>query len=90
MSKKKKKSKKNIEFEPSSASIDSRSTRGSSVCSEIMNQHFSGQLSKYTNVVKGWQYRWFQLDPATGMLHYYLVRLIFYLDDQCYSLVTLS
>lgn len=75
MSKKKKKSKKekHINFEPSSASLDSNySTRDSSISSEIMNQRFSGQLSKYTNVVKGWQYRWFSLDPNTGMLHYYL------------------
>lgn len=80
MSKKKKKSKKHIDFEPTSASLDSHSTRGSSVSSEIMNQRFSGQLSKYTNVVKGWQYRWFLLDPHTGMLHYYLVRLMRYID----------
>lgn len=47
--------------------------RDSSISSEIMNQKFSGQLLKYTNVVKRWQHRWFVLDPSTGMLHYYLV-----------------
>ena len=31
-----------------------------------------GQLSKFTNVVKGWQYRWFVLEPETGQLDYYL------------------
>lgn len=31
-----------------------------------------GQLYKYTNVVKGWQYRYFILDPQAGTLHYYL------------------
>ena len=32
-----------------------------------------GQLSKWTNYVRGWQYRWFTLDPDTGMLDYYMV-----------------
>ncbi|KAH8239388.1 oxysterol-binding protein-related protein 11 [Drosophila kikkawai] len=32
----------------------------------------SGQLSKYTNVMKGWQYRWFTVDAKTGSLSYYL------------------
>lgn len=39
---------------------------------EMMCQLFEGQLSKYTNVMKGWQYRWFILDPKTGILSYYL------------------
>ncbi|KAK3101850.1 hypothetical protein FSP39_006794 [Pinctada imbricata] len=30
-----------------------------------------GQLSKYTNFAKGWQYRWFVLDPVSGMLEYF-------------------
>lgn len=34
---------------------------------------FAGQLCKYTNVVKGYQYRWFLLDPARGTLEYYMV-----------------
>ena len=34
---------------------------------------FSGQLNKFTNVVKGWQYRWFVLTPETGNLDYYLM-----------------
>jgi len=33
---------------------------------------FEGQLSKYTNVVKGWQYRWFLINPARGTLEYYM------------------
>ena len=32
-----------------------------------------GPLSKWTNVVKGWQYRWFVLDSNTGILSYYTV-----------------
>ena len=32
-----------------------------------------GQLNKFTNVVKGWQYRWFVLTPETGNLEYYLM-----------------
>lgn len=35
-----------------------------------------GPLSKWTNVMKGWQYRWFVLDDNTGLLSYYTVQLI--------------
>ncbi|XP_022089201.1 oxysterol-binding protein-related protein 9-like isoform X2 [Acanthaster planci] len=31
-----------------------------------------GPLSKWTNVMKGWQYRWFVLDYQTGLLSYYV------------------
>ncbi|KOB77899.1 Uncharacterized protein OBRU01_03427 [Operophtera brumata] len=31
----------------------------------------SGSLSKWTNVMKGWQYRWFVLDDNAGLLSYY-------------------
>ncbi|GFN78697.1 oxysterol-binding protein [Plakobranchus ocellatus] len=30
-----------------------------------------GQILKFTNVVKGYQYRWFVLDPDSGMLEYF-------------------
>ncbi|KAG8184227.1 hypothetical protein JTE90_013204 [Oedothorax gibbosus] len=36
-----------------------------------MSRPLEGQLYKYTNVVKGWQYRWFILIPETGILEYY-------------------
>jgi len=36
-----------------------------------------GPLSKWTNVVKGWQYRWFVLDDNTGLLSYYTVSTAF-------------
>ena len=87
MSKKKRKVKKHTDIEPCSTSLDSHSTRGSSISSEIMNQRFSGQLSKYTNVVKGWQYRWFLLDPSTGMLHYYLVSSLSHIFHIVYDFV---
>ena len=32
-----------------------------------------GSLSKWTNVMKGWQYRWFVLDDNSGLLTYYTV-----------------
>ena len=32
-----------------------------------------GPLTKWTNVVQGWQYRWFVLDDHTGLLSYYTV-----------------
>lgn len=44
-----------------------------------LSQVQEGQLSKYTNVVKGWQYRWFILDPKTGKLSYFLVNNLFLL-----------
>ncbi|XP_053203384.1 oxysterol-binding protein-related protein 11-like [Panonychus citri] len=31
-----------------------------------------GLLHKYTNVVKGWQYRWFVLTPSRCTLEYYM------------------
>lgn len=34
-----------------------------------------GPLSKWTNVMKGWQFRWFVLDENTGLLSYYTVRM---------------
>lgn len=38
-----------------------------------------GLLYKYTNVVKGFQYRWFILDPSRGTLEYFMVSLLSYL-----------
>jgi len=38
-----------------------------------LRRRFEGQLSKFTNVVKGWQFRWFVLDPESGRLEYYLL-----------------
>ncbi|XP_053683769.1 oxysterol-binding protein-related protein 11 [Sabethes cyaneus] len=43
--------------------------------SRILNmnrQQLNGQLYKYTNVMKGWQYRWFVVDAQAGLLSYYL------------------
>ena len=39
-----------------------------------------GPLSKWTNVVKGWQYRWFVLDDNTGLLSYYTVGTKSFMD----------
>ena len=44
-----------------------------------------GQLSKWTNLMKGWQFRWFTLDPHSGLLEYYVVRTsyhIFYANSE--------
>lgn len=35
-----------------------------------------GSLSKWTNVVNGWQYRWFVLDDNAGLLSYYTVSIL--------------
>ncbi|XP_067128704.1 oxysterol-binding protein-related protein 11 isoform X3 [Centruroides vittatus] len=37
-----------------------------------MRNPLEGLLFKYTNVVKGWQFRWFVLNPETGYLEYYM------------------
>ncbi|KAF2349104.1 PH domain-like [Trinorchestia longiramus] len=39
---------------------------------EKLRQPHQGHLVKFTNVVKGWQTRWFVLNPELGTLHYYL------------------
>ncbi|KAK8746574.1 hypothetical protein OTU49_017086, partial [Cherax quadricarinatus] len=39
---------------------------------EHLRQPYEGQLIKFTNVVKGWQARWFILNPEVGTLEYYL------------------
>ncbi|XP_042191080.1 oxysterol-binding protein-related protein 9 isoform X2 [Callorhinchus milii] len=36
-----------------------------------MASFMEGPLSKWTNVMKGWQYRWFVLDYNAGLLSYY-------------------
>ena len=38
------------------------------VCSRL-----EGQLSKWTNALKGWQQRWLSVDQQQGVLHYYTV-----------------
>ncbi|CAB4027567.1 oxysterol-binding -related 11-like isoform X1 [Paramuricea clavata] len=38
----------------------------------ILRQKMEGQLSKWTNLMKGWQYRWFVLNSDTGHLEYYV------------------
>jgi hypothetical protein len=38
---------------------------------------FEGPLSKWTNVIHGWQYRFFVLDSVQGMLTYYTVNEYF-------------
>lgn len=35
-----------------------------------------GTLNKWTNVMKGWQYRWFVLDENAGLLSYYTVSVV--------------
>lgn len=42
--------------------------------SKMEIQGIQGPLSKWTNVVKGWQYRWFVLDKINGCLSYYISR----------------
>ncbi|XP_023217009.1 oxysterol-binding protein-related protein 11-like isoform X3 [Centruroides sculpturatus] len=42
-----------------------------------MRNPLEGLLFKYTNVVKGWQFRWFVLNPETGYLEYYMVSIYY-------------
>jgi len=39
----------------------------------IQSKLIEGQLSKYTNVMKGWQYRWFVINPNRGTLEYHML-----------------
>lgn len=39
---------------------------------QMKPRQISGQLYKYTNVMKGWQYRYFMVDTSAGLLNYYL------------------
>lgn len=50
------------------------------LCECFYRQPLEGLLYKYTNVVKGWQYRWFVLNPDVGRLEYHEVCLIDTLD----------
>lgn len=45
---------------------------------QITMSAMEGSLSKWTNVVNGWQYRWFVLDDNAGLLSYYTVRMFKY------------
>ena len=40
---------------------------------DVRHKVFEGQMFKFTNVVKGWQYRWFVLTAETGQLEYRLM-----------------
>lgn len=48
-----------------------------------------GTLNKWTNVMKGWQYRWFVLDELTGILSYFTVSLKLFHFIQCLNLLLL-
>ena len=48
-----------------------------------------GQLNKFTNLVKGWQFRWFVLDPEKGTLSYYLVCMYLEFNTSIKSLLVL-
>ena len=39
----------------------------------VSKRFMEGPLSKWTNMVNGWQYRWFVLDQGAGLLSYYTV-----------------
>ena len=44
-----------------------------SASAAVIPPPFEGQLNKFTNYVKGWQYRWFVLDTEAGTLAYHLL-----------------
>ena len=48
-----------------------------------LRQPVEGNMLKFTNVVKGWQYRYFVLDPERGSLDYYIekVRISFIFNE---------
>jgi hypothetical protein len=40
---------------------------------DVNVDRLEGVLHKYTNVMKGWQFRWFVVDAQRGVLEYYIV-----------------
>ncbi|XP_007251883.3 oxysterol-binding protein-related protein 10 isoform X1 [Astyanax mexicanus] len=46
--------------------------RGSGNPSQSHKRHLEGVLNKYTNLLQGWQNRYFVLDPELGQLQYFL------------------
>ncbi|XP_029104343.1 oxysterol-binding protein-related protein 10-like isoform X2 [Scleropages formosus] len=56
----------------SPAGAEGRS-RGCNACGQqAQRRHLEGVLSKYTNLLQGWQNRYFVLDPDQGHLQYYV------------------
>uniref|UniRef100_A0A8C8R906 Oxysterol-binding protein n=1 Tax=Pelusios castaneus TaxID=367368 RepID=A0A8C8R906_9SAUR len=51
--------------------LSSPSRLGGAGLAPKMASIMEGPLSKWTNVMKGWQYRWFVLDYNAGLLSYY-------------------
>ena len=49
-------------------------TENSNTSHQESKRIMEGPLCKWTNVVHGWQYRWFVLDKVAGLLSYYTVR----------------
>ncbi|XP_044028417.1 oxysterol-binding protein-related protein 10 isoform X3 [Siniperca chuatsi] len=45
---------------------------GNSMNLQQRKRQLEGVLSKYTNLIQGWQYRYFVLDPEVGQLHYFV------------------
>jgi len=68
------------ELRPENSSTDSVQP---TIMEDLRSQVFQGQLYKFTNVVKGWQYRWFELHPESGQLEYY-----YYEDHGLHDLVS--
>lgn len=48
-----------------------------------MSGILEGTLSKWTNVMKGWQYRFFVLEETAGLLSYYTVSEHIFVKDLC-------
>ena len=41
--------------------------------SPLLSEPIEGPLQKWTNMMRGWQLRYFQLDPKQSTLHYHMV-----------------
>uniref|UniRef100_T1IK17 Oxysterol-binding protein n=1 Tax=Strigamia maritima TaxID=126957 RepID=T1IK17_STRMM len=51
--------------------IETNNTTSEYLTQINMASSMEGPLSKWTNVMKGWQFRWFVLDDNAGLLSYY-------------------
>lgn len=56
----------------------------------VSKRFMEGPLSKWTNMVNGWQYRWFVLDQSAGLLSYYVVRKCFIYGQASYRSVEMA
>lgn len=69
------------------ALVGGSSGSGVGVSATTSSGTLEGTLSKWTNVMKGWQYRFFVLDENAGLLSYYTVCVISLMFNICFYII---